>query len=403
MEFKIPSKANRFTVLLMVIGVLFTGIGIICEANCHGGHFLSQRILVDLLSNSFFYFSIGLGALFFLALQYATETGWYAAIKRVIEAVTGWMPYGVGFMIVSLLIISLMQGGEVYTWMNPETKNPASHHYDEIIAGKSAYLNQTFFWIRTLAYLGAYLLFWNGFRKRSRLEDQVGGTDLHFKNYRQGAAFLVVFAYFSSTSSWDWIMSIDVHWYSTLFGWYTFSGMWVSAMIVIVCITLYLKKLGYLPKVNASHIHDLGKWTFAISFLWSYLWFSQFMLIWYANIPEEVGYHLLRVEHFRFMYFGMFVVNFAFPMLLLMSRDAKRHAGILSTVGLIVLAGHWVDVYQMFALGSMGPRAKIGFMEIGFALLIGGFFVRMMLVNLTKAPLTPVNHPFLDESIHHEI
>lgn len=403
MEFTIPSKAKRFSIILMVIGVLFTGIGIICEANCHGGHFLTQRILVDLLSNSFFYFAIGLGALFFLALQYATETGWYAAIKRVIEAVTGWMPYGVGFMIFSLLIISLMGGADIYQWMNPETKNPASHHYDEIIAGKSAYLNQVFFWIRTLAYMGVYLLFWNGFRKRSRLEDQVGGTDLHFQNYRKAAAFLVLFAYFSSASSWDWIMSIDVHWYSTLFGWYTFAGMWVSAMIVIVCITLYLKKLGYLPKVNASHIHDLGKWTFAISFLWSYLWFSQFMLIWYANIPEEVGYHLLRIDHFRFMYFGMFVVNFAFPMLLLMSRDAKRHAGILSTVGLIVLAGHWVDVYQMFALGSMGTRAKIGFMEVGFALLIGGFFIRTMLVNLTKAPLTPVNHPFLDESIHHEI
>ena len=403
MEFKIPSKANRFSIILMVIGVLFTGIGIICEANCHGGHFLTQRILVDLLSNSFFFFAIGLGALFFLALQYATETGWYAAIKRVIEAVTGWLPYGVGFMIVSLLIITLMDGAHIYTWMDPETKNPASHHYDEIIAGKSAYLNKGFFWIRTLVYLGVYLLFWNGFRKRSRLEDQVGGTDLHFKNYRKAAAFLVLFAYFSSTSSWDWIMSIDVHWFSTLFGWYTFAGMWVSAMIVIVCMTLYLKKLGYLPKVNASHIHDLGKWTFAISFLWSYLWFSQFMLIWYANIPEEVGYHLLRVEHFRFMYFGMFVVNFAFPMLLLMSRDAKRHAGILSTVGVIVLAGHWVDAYQMFALGSMGTRAKIGFMEVGFALLIGGFFIRTLLVNLTKAPLTPVNHPFLDESIHHEI
>ena len=198
-------------------------------------------------------------------------------------------------------------------------------------------------------------------------------------------------------------MSIDVHWFSTLFGWYVFAGMWCSAMIVLVCLTLYLKKLGYLSKVNENHIHDLGKWTFATSFLWSYLWFSQFMLIWYANIPEEVGYHMTRIEDFKLMYFGMFAINFAFPMLLLMSRDAKRHAGILTAVGLIVLCGHWLDVYIMVMGGTMGKRSFVGPLEIGMAVLFLGFFIRMILVNLTKAPLTPVNHPFLDESIHHEI
>jgi hypothetical protein len=179
--------------------------------------------------------------------------------------------------------------------------------------------------------------------------------------------------------------------------------MWVSTMTVLVMLTLYLKKLGYLPKVNDSHIHDLGKWTFATSFLWSYLWFSQFMLIWYANIGEEVVYYITRIEHYKMMYFGMFLINFAFPMLILMSRDAKRNAGILSFVGVIILVGHWLDVYIMVSAGSMGQSAKIGFLEIGMAVLAAGFFIRVILNNLTKAPLTPVNHPFLDESIHHEI
>jgi len=198
-------------------------------------------------------------------------------------------------------------------------------------------------------------------------------------------------------------MSIDVHWFSTLYGWYTFAGMWCSAMVVLVLLTLYLKKSGYLPNVNDSHIHDLGKWTFATSFLWSYLWFSQFMLIWYANIGEEVTYYMMRIENFKPLYFGMFLINFAFPMLILMSRDAKRHAGILTFVGLIILTGHWLDVYIMISAGSLGATAKIGFLEIGMALLVAGFFIRIILHNLTKAPLTPVNHPFLDESIHHEI
>ncbi|HLP56924.1 MAG TPA: hypothetical protein VK151_17940 [Fluviicola sp.] len=398
MEFKISSKAKLLTLSLMIVGGISTIIGCVLEMGNHEGAHFAQRFLANALVDSFFFFAIGLGALFFLALQYATETGWYASVKRVIEAVTGFMPYGVGLMIVTLLAITFMDGAHIYVWMDPDVVEQ-----DSIIEGKSMFLNKGFFWIRTAVYMAVYVMFWWGFRKRSLEEDRVGGTDIHFKNYRKGAAFLVLFAVFSSTSAWDWLMSIDVHWFSTLFGWYVFAGMWCSAMIIIVTLTLYLKKQGYLPKVNESHIHDLGKWTFAISFLWSYLWFSQFMLIWYANIPEETTYHLTRIEDFKGLYFGMFVINFAFPMLLLMSRDAKRHAGILTFVGLVVLCGHWVDAYLMVMGGSMGKHAYIGFMEIGMALLVFGFFIRMILVNLTKAPLTPVNHPFLDESIHHEI
>ena len=282
--------------------------------------------------------------------------------------------------------------------MDPETVK-----HDAIIQGKSAYLNLPFFWIRTIAYLATYYLFWTGFRKRSLEEDRVGGTEIHFKNYKRGALFLVFFAVFSSTSSWDWLMSIDVHWFSTLFGWYTFAGMWCSTMVVLVITILYLKKLGYLPKVNDSHIHDIGKWTFATSFLWSYLWFSQFMLIWYANIGEEVAYYMARIENFQILYFSMFVINFAFPMLILMSRDAKRNAGILTLVGLIILAGHWLDVYIMVSAGSLGANAHIGLLELGMVVLMLGLFIRVVLMNLTKAPLTPLNHPFLDESVHHEI
>lgn len=395
MEFKIANKAKVFTMALIVVGALFTAIGIALNM---GEHNFTQRLIANGLIDSYFFFSIGLGALFFLALQYATETGWYAAVKRVIEAVAGFIPYGIGMMVLVMIALTITDGAHIYTWMDPET---VAH--DELIQGKAAYLNKGFFWIRTVVYLTTYYLFWIGFRKRSLKEDIEGGTDIHFKNYRRGAHFLVFFAVFSSTSSWDWIMSIDVHWFSTLFGWYTFAGMWVSTMVVLVTLTLYLKKLGYLPKVNDSHIHDLGKWTFATSFLWSYLWFSQFMLIWYANIGEEVTYYIMRIENFKILYFSMFFINFAFPMLLLMSREAKRHSGILTFVGVIILIGHWLDTYIMVSAGSMGAQAQIGFMEIGMAVAFAGLFIRIILVNLTKAPLSPVNHPYLDESVHHEI
>jgi hypothetical protein len=395
MEFQITKKAKNVTFGLIAVGLLLTVVGI---ATGMGDHHFKTRLLTNGLINGFFYFALGLGALFFLALQYATETGWYASVKRVIEAVAGFIPYGIVILGLVLLTITFMDGAHIYSWMDPET---VAH--DEIIQNKSAYLNKTFFWIRTVIYFFTYFYFLNGFKKRSLEEDRIGGTELHFKNYRQGALFLVFFAVFSSTSSWDWLMSIDVHWFSTLYGWYTFAGMWCSTMVVLVITTLYLKKLGYLKKVNDSHIHDLGKWTFATSFLWSYLWFSQFMLIWYANIGEEVTYYQMRIDNYKLMYFAMFVINFAFPMLLLMSRDAKRHAGILTVVGLIILAGHWVDVYIMVSGGSMGSQAQIGFLEVGMAIMLLGVFIYVVLNNLTKAPLTPVNHPFLDESLHHDI
>ena len=398
MEFKVTKNANILTIVLMVVGLLFTGIGIAVEAGHDHGHHLGTRLAGNLLIDSFFFFGIGLGSLFFLALQYATETGWYATVKRVIEAVAGYLPVGIILMTVTLLYITLADGAHLYLWM--DAKKVAE---DELMQGKSVYLNKGFFWVRTVVYFATYYIFWKGFRKRSLLEDAEGGTVIHFTNYKKGALFLVFFAVFSSTSAWDWIMSIDVHWFSTLFGWYVFAGMWCTTMVVLVTTTLYLKKKGYLPNVNESHIHDLGKWTFATSFLWSYLWFSQFMLIWYANIPEEVTYYMTRIKDFNFMYFGMFLINFAFPMILLMSRDAKRHAGVLTFVGAIILFGHWVDVYIMIMAGSMGEAAYIGFMEIGLLLTVLGLFIKVVLTNLTKAPLSVVNHPFLDESIHHDI
>lgn len=395
MEFQITRIAKRNSLILLCVGLLLTLIGVITGYKDH--HF-STRLLTNGLIDTFYFFAMGLGALFFLALAYATETGWYAAVKRVIEAVAGFIPYGIGLLGFVLLTITLMDGAHIYSWMDPEV---IAH--DPIIQGKTAYLNPIFFWIRTIIYFAVYIIFLRGYQKRSIAEDKLGGTDFHFQNYKKGALFLVYFAVFSSTSSWDWLMSIDVHWFSTLFGWYTFAGMWCTTMVVLIMVTLYLKKHGYLEKVNDHHIHDLGKWTFATSFLWSYLWFSQFMLIWYANIGEESIYYIMRIENYKTLYFGMFIINFAFPMLILMSRDAKRSSGILVFIGFIILIGHWLDVYIMVTAGTLGSTWHIGALEIGMALTVMSIFIMVILRNLTKAPLTPVNHPFLDESVHHEI
>ncbi len=406
MEYTFPSKLKITTFVMMAIGLIGLIYGFATDGTDH-----HTRFWANILINTFFFLAIALGALFFLALQYAAEVAWSVMIKRILEAISGYVFIGGALMIVVLAAGHFFHAHHLYHWMDPEvykefledgiTPNPK---YDHIIAGKYAYLNAPFFWLRTLVYLGTFAFFAWWFRKHSLLEDQLGGTDVHWKNRTKGAVFCVLFGVFSSTLSWDWLMSIDTHWFSTLYGWYIFSGMWVTAMIVTLLIAIYLQNKGLMPNLNESHVHDMAKWVFAISFLWSYLWFSQFMLIWYSNIPEEVLYFRTRIEHYPWLFFGMFFVNFAFPMLVLMSRDAKRNVIFFLPIALIIFLGHWVDVYMLVIPGTMGDHApNIGLTELLIFLGFLGLFMFVVLNRLTKAPVVVKNHPYLDESIHHHV
>jgi hypothetical protein len=203
---------------------------------------------------------------------------------------------------------------------------------------------------------------------------------------------------FSSTLSWDWIMSIDTHWFSTLFGWYVFSGMWVSCMIFTLVILLWLRSKGHFAEMNQSHVHDLAKWMFAISMLWSYLWFSQFMLIWYSDIPEEVTYFVTRFRDYKVPYLVMFFINFAVPFYVMIARDAKRNVSLILPVAVLIFVGHFVDVYLLVIPGTMFNHNVFGWMEVGMFLGFFGLFLFVTLTRLSKAPLIPVNHPFLQES-----
>lgn len=397
MNYTVSKNIKTLTYILMGIGVLAVIVGFFTD---HSEH--HNRFWANLLVNSFFFFAISLAATFFIALQYAAQAAWGTVFKRIFEAVGGYLPLGALFLLI-VFAAGTFHLHHLYQWMDPEVSNPASPHFDKIIANKAAYLNLPFFWIRTLVYLGVWIYCNHLFRKRSLEEDLTGGTGLHFKNVKLAAGFLVFFAVTSSTSAWDWIMSIDTHWFSTLFGWYVFSGMWVSGVITFLLITIYLKKQGYLSQVNDNHIHDLGKWMFAISILWAYLWFSQFMLIWYSNIPEETTYFYERIGHYKGIFFTTMVVNLIFPLLLLMSRDSKRNTNYLMFVGGIIFLGHWADVFVMIMPGSVGSEWGIGFMEIGMFLGFLGMFIFKVFHTLSKAPLMVQSNPYLEESIHHHI
>ncbi len=405
MEFQISGKAKRSLITVAVIGLVLFLVGVFTDHT----EYLKSRIISNFLIDGLFFLFIALGALFFLALQYATETGWSVAIKRILEGVSSYVIVGVAVVGIVFLYLTFTDGGytvndhdhhvgHVYEWMDQDMVDA-----DKILQHKKPFLNKTFFWVATVAYFAIYLMFYNGFRKRSLQEDLEGGTKIHFKNFAKAAFFLVLFGYTSSTLTWHWIMSIDAHWFSTLFGWYVFSGMWLTAMVTVMLLIIYLKGKGHLEKVNDSHIHDVGKWIFALSFLWSYLFFSQFMLYWYSNIGEEVIYYMFRFDNYKVIFWGMFIVNFTVPMLILMSREAKRHAGILTVVGLLIILGHWTDVYMLVTPGVMGEYGSFGMVEAGLFLVFASIFVFWILNTLTKAPLMPKNHPYLDESKHHDI
>lgn len=361
----------------------------------HGEHLLHQlqnKPWAALYVAAFFFMMIALGTLAFYAIQRAAQAGWSILLFRVMEGITAYLLPGTLIVFV-LLILSGMHLNHLFIWMDPEV---VAH--DKIIQGKVAYLNVPFF----LARAAFYILGWNFYRYISRkfslAQDEANDISNYKKNFRWSAGFLVFFIVTESMMSWDWIMSVDPHWFSTLFGWYVFASMFVSGITAIAMITIYLKSKGYLPEVNDSHIHDLGKFMFGVSVFWTYLWFSQFMLIWYSNIPEEVTYFLTRIEDYNLPFFGMLVMNFIFPLLVLMNSDYKRNNYIIIGVGIVVILGHYMDVFNMIMPSAVGDQWFIGLPEIGGFLFFLGLFLWVVFNALTKAPLVAKGDPYMGES-----
>jgi hypothetical protein len=359
-------------------------------------HQLQNKPWAALYVAAFFFFMISLGVLAFYALQYASQAGWSPVLFRVMEGITAYLLPG-GIILFALFLLSGLHFNHLFTWMDPEVVAN-----DELIKNKSAYLNLPFFLIRAAFYLIGWNVFSYLLRRNSlRLDEATDNSNKWFKqNFKLSAGFLVFFLITESMMSWDWIMSFDPHWFSTLFGWYVFSSMIVSAITVIALVTIYLKSRGYLEYVNDSHIHDLAKYMFGFSIFWTYLWFSQFMLIWYANIPEEVTYFVTRIQDYNLPFFGMVVMNFIFPILILMNSDFKRTNLFVIIGGVVILLGHYLDIFVMVMPATVGENWFIGISEISALLLFAGLFIFVVFSALTKAPLLPKGNPFIKESKH---
>ncbi len=372
------------------------------EHVAHVFHQLQNKPWAALYVACIFFMLIALGVLAFYAINQVAQAGWTPILFRVMQAISAYLLPGsiIFFLILLVTGTHLFHSNHLFVWMAEGVTDPKSPNFDRLIAAKSGYLNPTFWLIRAAIFLTVWNLYRYFSRKNCLAQDESNDNSNYKKNFKLSAAFLVFFIVSESIMSWDWLMSFDPHWFSTLYGWYVFASFIVSAITVIALVTLYLKSKGYLEEVNTSHIHDLVKYMFGFSVFWTYLWFSQFMLIWYANIPEEVTYFITRIENYGITFWGAVALNFVFPILLLINTDFKRIPWIIVMGGLVILTGHYVDFFNMIMPATVGDRWSIGIPEISSLLFFLGLFIYVVFNALTKAPLIPKRNPFIEESKH---
>ena len=375
----------------------------------HGSAPWLKRIFTTLWMNNVFFTGFGLIGLFFIAIQYAAQAGWSAGVKRIPLAMGHWIPIAGVLMLVLYFVVK----GDVFHWSHADLYDLNSPDYDKIIDAKGGY----FFWPlskgsfpiffigRMVTFFGLWYMFFMWIKKEMLAEDLDGSIQHWFTSRKYSTIFLIIFGYSSSIAAWDWVMSIDTHWFSTMTGWYVFASWWVTGLAMITFIVASLKESGYLKVVNANHLHDLGKFVFAFSIFWAYIWFSQFMLIFYANIPEETVYFIQRrtVSPYSWIFFANLILNFVLPFLLLMMRDSKRQIGMLKLVCPIIIVGHWLDYYLMVTPGVMMGNGGLGLLEIGMGIIFLSLFLWVTLSSLAKFPLIGKNDPMLKESMGHHI
>jgi len=406
-QYVIPKKYNVLSFALMAVGVLSILI-LLFTHGLHAGHEeadqkIRARFWASLLQNSVYFLLVVNAAMFFICATTLAWGGWQMSFRRVSEAVSACVPV-IG-LITLVILLAIVFGGDhvIYHWTDTEHVK-----HDKILLGKSGFLNKTFFTVWTIITIVGWWLLGKKMRTLSRSIDDRKPTVAEGKKYIWdntvwAAIFAVLFALtVMSSIPWFWLMSIDAHWYSTMYSWYTFASTFVAGVALITIYVIFLKNNNYLELTNREHIHDLGKFMFAFSIFWTYLWFSQFMLIWYANIPEETIYFKVRMHGpYRGIFFLNLIINFLAPLLIFMKRGSKRNYGTVTMMCVLILFGHWLDFYQMVFPGISPNKVPFMLADFGVALGFVGLIMFVTARALAKAPLLAKHHPFLKESIIH--
>ena len=382
-DFQPSAKAVRQIQSVAILGGAILLAGVILAPD---------RFWPNFLLGSYLLVGIGLSAVFFMALQYVIGASWAVALRRVPEAMSAVLPVAA----LGLAAVFLFQPS-IYSWVG------GSEGAESLTGFKAAWLTLPFFWVRSAVYLMLWIALAYAIVHTSRRQDRDGDFSHTRRNVRFSALFLVVFAVTFSLASFDWIMSLEPDWYSTIFGVYNFAGMFSGGLAALILLVIWLRRAGPLRDfVNEEHFHDLGKLLFAFSIFWMYIWFCQYMLIWYSNIPEETIYFVHRLHKFWEPVFLLNIfLNWVIPFLVLLPRSAKRNPAVLGKVAIVMLAGRWWDVYLMIFPPLVGPAPVFGIWEVGAILGAVGLFLIVFLRAVRQAPLVPVNDPYLSESLQY--
>lgn len=403
--FNIPKTYRTWSLGLTGVGVIALIIGFIMYGASDDIHD-KTRFWGALMQNAVYFLLVVNACMFFVAATTLAHGGWQLAFRRVPEAIAACVPV-VGALSLVILLAIVYGGSEmshIFHWTDKHTLET-----DPIISGKKGFLNPVFFTIWTLVTIVGWWYLGLKMRKISLeldekpLANKEEKSRYVFKTTVWSSLYIVLFSLTAmSVTPWLWLMSIDAHWYSTMYSWFTFASTWQPALALIILFVIYLKNQNYLPYVNEEHLHDLAKFLFAFSIFWAYLWFSQYMLIWYANIPEETVYYKHRTSGtYSGIFWFSFLINFLAPLLILMKRGSKRNYTTITIMSMAIIFGQWLNFHQL-VLGSVAKdHVVLNLFDIGIAL---GFVGVIMLVTgrtLSKHPLEVKNHPYMKESIIH--
>jgi hypothetical protein len=381
-QITISKNFKLLTYILIGIGVLSFTLGFVFDA---------KRTWANYLLNNYYFLSIAIGAAFFGAIQYITNSGWSAAFKRIPEAIAAYIPFaGVFFLIMYFGMHS------IFEWTHEE-----QILNDHLIQHKSPYLNVPFFFIRVIVFFAAWTILSKVLRKFSLQEDESGGLHYFEKSELYSKIFIFVIAITFSLFAVDMLLSLDPHWFSTLFAAKSFIAAFLHGSSIITLIVIILNRTGNFDILNRSHLHDFTRYIFMTSIVWGYFNFAEFMLIWYGNIPEETVWFVERWQGaYKILFFVNIILNWAIPFFVLMPRKTSRSKMFIFPVIVLLMIGQYTELYYII-WPNVVHEAKFGLLEIGAFLGYAGVFSLVVSSWLTKASLVPKNHPYLQESLHH--
>lgn len=384
--------SNTFRIACLALAV----VGVICFVA--GLRVNPEAAWGSYLTGAYYFLELSIGAAFFLSIQYISQSGWSSAFRRIPEAMMAWIPYAAVFF---LLLWFGMH--DIYHWTHDEAVAE-----DQLLRHKTPYLNIPFFFARMVLSFLLWIVLTVIFRRLSLREDTLDPADnvgimaVFGKTELYARIMIFVLALTFSIAAFDWIMSLEPHWFSSIFAFKDFVAAFLHGTSIITLIIFILYRLGYFTFLNEYHLHDFARYIFILSIIWGYMWFAQFIIIWYGNIPEETQYYFYRWQDgWKTLFWLQIALNWGVPFLVLLPVKTSRRMNIIMGVIIVLIIGQYIDIF-VEVMPAVSGELSFGWIEAGTFLGFAGLFAFVVSTALAKAALVPHNHPYLVESLEHE-